>query len=329
MPEKQDWFKCDLDRKALKALSRRADRPGMLQFGTYFTILIGLGTMLVYTWGTWWAVAVMLVYSAVWSFANAAGHEACHGTPFRSHFLNESLLYTCSWMLSWEPVSLKWVHARHHSYTSDVGNDAEYLLPNPVRWTDVLSLASGWNQVWHYNKELVRLSCGRVSCFIRDSVPDSGLPKVFRNARYFLLSYAIIIGIAVWMKTWLPVCLLLLPRAVGAPVHGILRITQHGALATGFKDHRLTTRTMYVNPLLRFFYCNMNYHVEHHMFPMVPFHALKALHERVRDQMPVPSKGVIGAMAEVLATISRQKTEPGYVYRPEFRELETTTGIEN
>ena len=234
MQDQQDWFKCDIDRKALKTLSRRSDYHGMLHFGTYFTILIGLGAALVYTWGSWWALAVMLLYSALWSFANAAGHEACHGTPFKSHSLNQALLYLCSWMLSWEPISLKWVHARHHSYTSEVGNDAEYLLPNPIRWADILSLTAGWSQVWHYNKELVQLAFGYGNYFIRESVPLSELPGVFRNARFFLLSYIAIIGVSVWMQTWLPICLLLLPRAIGAPVHGILRITQHGALAEVF-----------------------------------------------------------------------------------------------
>ena len=324
MPDQQDWFKCDIDRKTLRALSRRANRPAFVHFGGYFTILSGLGAALAFTWGSWWAPAVILLYSALWSFANAAGHEACHGTPFKSHSLNQALLYLCSWMLSWEPISLKWVHARHHSYTSDVGNDAEYLLPNPIRWADILSLAAGWNQVWHYNKELVQLAFGHVNYFIRESVPASELPGVLRNARVFLLSYLAIIGVSVWMQTWLPVCLLLLPRAIGAPVHGILRMTQHGALATGIKDHRLTTRTMKLDPVLQFFYCNMNYHVEHHMFPMVPFHALEDLHETVRDQMPVPSKGVSGAMAEVLLTKSRQKKDPGYVFQPEFRNLGIT-----
>ena len=318
MPEKQDWFKCDIDRKALKTLSRRSNYPGIAHFGTYFTILSGLGAALVYTWGSWWAVAVMLLYSALWSFANAAGHEACHGTPFKSHNLNQTLLYLCSWMLSWEPISLKWVHARHHSYTSEVGNDAEYLLPNPIRWTDILSLAAGWNQVWHYNKELVQLAFGYVNHFIKESVPASELAGVIRNARLLLLSYFAIICISIWMQTWLPVCLLLLPRAIGAPVHGILRITQHGALATGVRDHRLTTRTMNVNPILRFFYCSMNYHVEHHMFPMVPFHALKKLHEQVKDQMPAPSKGVISALAEVFVTKTRQKIDENHVFQPIF-----------
>ena len=34
-----------------------------------------------------------------------------------------------------------------------------------------------------------------------------------------------------------------------------------------------------MNPISRFIYWNMNYHVEHHMFPMVPYHALPRLHD--------------------------------------------------
>ena len=41
-----------------------------------------------------------------------------------------------------------------------------------------------------------------------------------------------------------------------------------------------------MNPISRFVYWNMNYHVEHHMFPMVPFHALPALHAEIKDDLP-------------------------------------------
>ena len=57
--------------------------------------------------------------------------------------------------------------------------------------------------------------------------------------------------------------------------------TQHAGLAEDVLDHRLNCRTVYMNPISRFIYWNMNYHVEHHMFPMVPYHALPRLH-RVR-----------------------------------------------
>jgi fatty acid desaturase len=310
----EDWFRCELDRKIQKQLSKRTDRHGLIHFGCFFAVLVALGATLAATWNSWWAVPVFVFYSVAWSFGNAAGHEACHGTPFRTYWLNQALLYVCSWMENWEPITVKWIHARHHTYTSNVENDAEYLVPNAVQWKDLAGLLTGWNQVWHYNKELLQLSWGYANHFIKVSVPESELPKVFRNARIYLASYLLVIGVAVYMQSWLPVCLLILPRVVGAPMHGILRITQHGALATEVRDHRQSTRTMTVNPVLGFFYCNMNYHIEHHMFPMVPFHALAALHQQVRDQMPKPSRGVPGAMAEIFTTMRAQRVNPGQVW---------------
>ena len=44
-----------------------------------------------------------------------------------------------------------------------------------------------------------------------------------------------------------------------------------------------------MNPVSRFIYWNMNYHVEHHMFPMVPYHALPKLHELIKDDLPAPN----------------------------------------
>ncbi len=83
------------------------------------------------------------------------------------------------------------------------------------------------------------------------------------------------------------------------------------------KDHRLNTRTVYMNPLCRFLYVNMNYHIEHHMFPMVPFHALPRLHEMVKDQMPPAYRGFLDAYREILPTLIRQARDPGYfVHRP-------------
>jgi fatty acid desaturase len=63
---------------------------------------------------------------------------------------------------------------------------------------------------------------------------------------------------------------------------------QHAGLAENVLDHRLNTRTVYMNPISRFIYWNMNYHIEHHMFPMVPYHALPRLHEVIKADLPPP-----------------------------------------
>jgi fatty acid desaturase len=80
-------------------------------------------------------------------------------------------------------------------------------------------------------------------------------------------------------------------------------------------DHRLNARTVRMNPVFRFLYWNMNYHIEHHMFPMVPYHALPKLHEAIRHDTPAPCKSTLHAFAEIIAALIRQQRDPGYTIR--------------
>ena len=82
-------------------------------------------------------------------------------------------------------------------------------------------------------------------------------------------------------------------------------------------DHRLNTRTVYMNPLLRLLYWNMNYHVEHHMYPTVPFHALPRLHELIGPGCPPPYPSLISAWREMFPIFVKQRKVPEYfVLRP-------------
>ena len=45
------------------------------------------------------------------------------------------------------------------------------------------------------------------------------------------------------------------------------------------------TRTLLTNPIVRFYAWDMPYHVEHHAYPGVPFHALAKLHHLIRDDI--------------------------------------------
>jgi MocE subfamily Rieske [2Fe-2S] domain protein len=56
----------------------------------------------------------------------------------------------------------------------------------------------------------------------------------------------------------------------------------------------------------------MNYHVEHHMFPLVPYHALPQLHATIKDDMPTPYPSIFAAWREIAPTILRQVKDPAY-----------------
>ena len=84
------------------------------------------------------------------------------------------------------------------------------------------------------------------------------------------------------------------------------------SLAENVLDHRLNSRTVYMNPVNRFLYWNMNYHVEHHIFPLVPYHALPRLHELIKAELPTPYRGLIDAYREIIPTVIRQMKDPTY-----------------
>jgi fatty acid desaturase len=72
-----------------------------------------------------------------------------------------------------------------------------------------------------------------------------------------------------------------------------------------------------MNPVFRFLYWNMNYHVDHHMFPMVPYHALPQLHEAIKADCAPAYPGTVAAYAELIPALLRQTTDPAYhVVRP-------------
>ena len=77
-------------------------------------------------------------------------------------------------------------------------------------------------------------------------------------------------------------------------------------------DHRLNCRTVYVNPFSRFVYWNMNYHVEHHMFPLVPYHHLPELHAAMKYDCPPPYRGFWHAYSEIIPTLLHQLRDPTY-----------------
>ena len=130
-------------------------------------------------------------------------------------------------------------------------------------------------------------------------------------------AYVLIAAGAVALQSWLPLVLTMGARFVGAWGQTVVGITQHAGMPENTTDHRANTRTMYLSPLLRFLYVNMNYHIEHHMYPMVPFHALPALHQRIKAETPPAYPGLWPALREVLTTLLRQRREPTYsVARP-------------
>tara|TARA_Y100001970_G_C14128943_1_gene800555 strand:- start:1021 stop:1320 length:300 start_codon:yes stop_codon:yes gene_type:complete len=95
----------------------------------------------------------------------------------------------------------------------------------------------------------------------------------------------------------------------------MVNVTQHLAAKVDTKDHRLSTYSLNLNPILSFLYWKMEYHLEHHMFPMVPSYNLKKLQNEIKDQIPKPFNGLYDFYKSVLPSVIKLATNPEGYYK--------------
>ena len=81
----------------------------------------------------------------------------------------------------------------------------------------------------------------------RTYIPESEFGKVFWRARIYLLIYLAVIGLAIATRSILPLMFIGLPNLYGAWLMVVYGLTQHAGLAENVLDHRLNTRTVYMN----------------------------------------------------------------------------------
>jgi fatty acid desaturase len=308
-----EWYSCKISRPRLIELMQRRDGPAIRDTLIWFAALIITGTLGYLTWGTWWTVPCFVVYGVLYnSAAGPRWHEASHRTPFKTTWMNDVLHEVAGFMMFRESVPWRWSHTRHHTDTLIVGRDPEIHVPRPA---DLLGFALDFFHLKSGPKEFAHmvLHCfGRLTAAEETYIPDEERHKVYRNARIYLLIYAAVGAWAMAIHSILPFMYVGLPCFYGAWLGVIFAMTNHAGLAEDVLDHRLNTRTLYMNPIFRFLYWEMNYHIEHHMFPMVPYHALAKLHQELKADMPKPYNGLWEVYREIIPTIVREVKDPTY-----------------
>jgi fatty acid desaturase len=308
-----EWYASPISRQRLKELMRRRDGPAIRDTLLWFAALIVTGLVAYHAWGTWWAVPAFLAYGAVYcSASDSRWHECGHGTAFKTRWMNDVIYEMASFMVLRESVPWRWSHVRHHTDTIIVGRDPEIVATRPP---DLLGIALGIfnlkGGLREWRKMLLHCS-GHLTAEEKTFIPDTEHKKICRIARVYVLIYAAVIGWAIADRSLLPLMFIGLPSFFGAWHMLLVGLTQHAGLAEDVLDHRLNCRTVYMNPVSRFLYWNMNYHLEHHMFPMVPYHNLPALHEIMKADTPPAYAGLWEAYGEIIPALWRQSKDPAY-----------------
>lgn len=296
-----------LDKKRIKQLSRRSDRPGLVWLSGWLLMLLAGGAAVFVSLGTWWIVAAMIAYGTVLTLSGyALSHETAHGTAFRTRWVNEALFWISSFIYVEEPYHRRYAHTRHHTYTWIEGKDAQMPFDTPLTFKGWLLEISGYAMFGYEAKILWENATGRFSEMTREFTPASELPKLQWGARAFLLLYAALAGYVVVSGHLWPVWFFFLPRLLGGPVMLAFGLIQHVEMEENQHSILRSTRSLRTNRLARFLYMNMNNHIEHHLYPMVPFHQLPALAAALEEQTPEPDPGFFRTNWEVLQVVVKR-----------------------
>ncbi len=301
------WYRPEIDPKEIRALMEKSDTVAMRDTVIWLGVMVVSACIAIALWPSWWSAPFWMIYGVMYgSASDSRWHECGHKTAFKTAWMNEVVYQIASFMLIRNPVVWRASHVRHHTDTIIVGRDPEIVAMRPPDLLKVALNFVGLIDAYQLGRRMFLHASGQLHPDEVTYLRESDHARVFLVARIWIAIYAAVLLSAVLTASLLPLMLIGLPRLYGAWHHVMTGVLQHLGLAENVADHRLNTRTVLMNPVSRFIYLNMNYHVEHHMFTMVPYYNLPKLHALIRHDLPPPERSIFSAYRRLVPVLLKQ-----------------------
>lgn len=318
------WYRSPIAAEDLATLNQRSDWKGFAQSAGHLGLLVLTGGL------AWYAVgrlpllgvlALLFLHGTFYAFLVNGFHELCHQTVFQTRSLNVVFRAIFGFLGWYNPVFFWASHQEHHKYTLHPPDDLEVVLPVNLTLKTYLGFAF-INPLGLYNrlKSVIRLSLGKVDGEWDNALfPPADTAKrraLFNWARILLLGHGLIVVISLSLGLWIIPIIVTLAPFYGGGFQYLFNEAQHIGLSDNVSDYRLNTRTIILNPFVRFLYWHMNYHIEHHMYAAVPCYNLGKLHELIEHDLPRCPQGLLETWLEIIPIIRKQQLDQNYKFVP-------------
>jgi fatty acid desaturase len=334
---KINWYRCQVDPRVMSGLMQCSDFRGFRQALGHLGLWCATGTLayLAFShihYANWiWSVPLLLAalfaHGTVGSFlGGTACHELSHKTPFKTKSINEFFLKVFAFFGWWDQVWFRPSHIRHHQVTVHNDYDGEVVLPQKLAlkdWQFWLGLFA-WNPVntWKVLQTYYRRATGRLDNEWFEFVLPENNDKLRREhrdwARFTLIGHALLALIFIATGHWFLIFIVNLGAQYCGWLGFLCGTPQHYGLSPNVPDHRVCCRTYTCSWLPGFLYWNMQYHIEHHMFPAVPFFNLPKLRRAIEHDMPPAPHGLWSTWRDLLEIHRRQQTDANYAFVPKL-----------
>lgn len=286
-----------LDQPTLRRLSERSDKPGVLQLAGHLALLLATGLLIHAAIGSWWLLPTMVLQGIVLIFLFTPLHECIHRTAFASRWLNDAIGFAIGCVLLLPRDYFRAFHFAHHRYTQDPARDPELASPKPKNLRQWAWYVSGLPYWIGQGRGLIGAAWGRTPGSFYSN--DRQRQDVVREARLILAIYAGILLASALTGSWAAALYWLVPALLGQPFLRLYLLAEH-SLCPETDDMLANSRTTYTNAILRFIAWNMPYHIEHHAFPSVPFHALPQLNRLISSHLKTTAPGYLAVQRQIL-----------------------------
>lgn len=335
------WYRCKVDKAIMSDLMRKSDFRGFMQVIPQLLLFAFTGTLAYVAFlnvhpANWhWALPVLLlalfVHGTFSCFCGGSPcHELSHKTPFKSLAWNEFFLKLFGFLAWWDPVAYRISHVKHHQATVHTDHDEEVVLPMGLDWYGVKFFISKLTMDVPFVVSLIR----QYAAVARGDISHDGIFKAHwlnrilegagepvrrehRNwARTLIFGHLALALLFIATGHWFLIVIVNLGCLYCTWFRLLCGATQHIGMSSNVADFRLCCRTFTCGWLPAYLYWNMQYHVEHHMFPAVPFYHLPKLRKAIESDLPPATHGLWATWKEIIPILRRQRKEPGYSYVP-------------
>lgn len=207
-------------------------------------------------------------------------HESSHSLLSKNASVNRWLGFVCGLPGLVSITAYRSIHSYHHAHTrteddpDSIENSAPKSLPFIAAYLIVLLLG-----IYVY--------------IITAAI--NGYRKGSRTIRRdilveYALIFSVVLGAFLLFPTSTIVRVWILPLLIAAQLTNIRGLAEHGMTTGG--NPFINTRTVISNRVVSFFMCNLNYHLEHHLFPGIPCYNLPKLHNLLREIYPRTASSV-------------------------------------
>ena len=200
-------------------------------------------------------------------------HEGVHRTLHRNIWVNNIIGSICGYLVLQTMAGYRVLHLKHHKYLNTKGDPG--LLTTYVSNKYVIAAMEWGYFLFGY---VAFLTVIPYQGFKQGSIKDRFLIGLDIFFIFFLFWLSINNLPFVWLiHGWL------IPMIFVHFMMNIRGMSQH-LMLEDYHDPFKGARTIKAHPIVDFFLCNENYHIEHHLYPSVPWYNLKKVHELIADK---------------------------------------------